>query len=96
MYIITLIIIINGNHIKTVIFTVVNINVIPVILGIIWLKLYNLWINWQYKIIKFSFKIYCVEYRLLGIYTLDVHNMVNSFISLVLEYYYEFLDIFNK
>ena len=96
IHIITLTIIINGNHIKTVVFTVVNINAAPVILGIIWLELYNPWINWRYKIIKFPFKIYCVEYRLLGIRALDMHNIINFSILSVLEYYYKFLNIFNK
>ena len=96
MHIITLTIIINGDHIKTVVFTAVNINVTPVILGIIWFKLYNPWINWRYKIIKFPFKIHCVEYRLLGMCTLDMHNVVDSSILSVPEYYHEFLNIFNK
>ena len=96
IHIITLMIISNGDYIKTVIFTAVNINIIPVILGIIWLKLYNLWINWRYTMIKFPFKIYYVEYRLLGIHALDMYNVMDFSILSVLKYYYRFLDIVNK
>ena len=46
--------------------------------------------------IKFFFKIHYVEYRLLGIRALDMHDVVDFSISSVPEYYYEFLDIFNK
>ena len=78
------------------VFTAVNINTAPVILGIIWFELYNPWIDWRCKTIEFPFEIYCVEYRLLSMRALDIYNMVDFFILLVPEYYYEFLDIFNK
>ena len=96
MHIITLTIIINGDHIKTVVFIAVNINTIPVILGIIWLELHNPWINWRCKTIEFPFKIHCVKYRFLGIRALDVYDIVDFSILSVPEYYHEFLDIFNK
>ena len=96
MHIITLTIIINSDYIETVVFTAVNIDAAPAVLGIIWLELYNPWIDWRYKTIEFPFEIHCVEYRLLSMRALDIYNMVNFFISSVLEYYHEFLDIFNK
>ena len=81
MHIITLTIIINGDYIKTVVFTAVNIDIVPVILGIIWLELHNPWINWRCKTIKFPFKIHYVEYRLLGMRALDVYNVVDFSMS---------------
>ena len=45
---------------------------------------------------KFLFKIYCVEYQLLSIRALDMHDVMNFFIMSVLEYYDEFLNIFSK
>ena len=96
MHIITLIIIINGDHIKTVVFIAVNINIAPVVLGMIWLELYNPWINWRCKTIEFPFEIHCVEHRLLGMRALDVHDVVDFSILSVPKYYHEFLNIFNK
>ena len=87
MHIITLMIIINSDYIKIVVFTAVNVNTVPAVLGIIWFELYNLWINWRCKIIEFLLKTYYMEYRLLGRRALDVHNVVDFFILSVPEYY---------